>query len=93
MTRSLRYCAVSALVILSTFAVTASAALPEFRGIVKAAIQHDHVHLVGLIDVFDDVGVEHDQIGEFAHFERPDVLGETEASGGDKGRASQRLER
>lgn len=37
MTRPLRYCALSALVFLCTFALEASAALPEFRGIVKEA--------------------------------------------------------
>ncbi|NND65985.1 MAG: DegQ family serine endoprotease [Halioglobus sp.] len=37
MTRALHYCALSAFVFLSTFALAASAALPEFRGIVKEA--------------------------------------------------------
>ncbi len=37
MTRSLRYCALAALVTLGTFSLTVSAALPEFREIVKEA--------------------------------------------------------
>lgn len=35
-------------------------------GVVEAAVQHNHVDLVTLVDILDNVGIEHDEVGELA---------------------------
>src|SRR5881397_501917 len=68
------------------------AQLVERGRVVQAAIRHNEMDRVAVPDVFERVAIEHDQVGELAHFDRPELLVEAEISRAVDRRRLERLE-